>query len=202
MEILKSLFRKRSRTKDYNESTLVGIRKNLAEYSGKHISIIECVSRTGPLTTDWILTDSPEKKDVYDTILIMISNYYIMLHMDMYTGFYSVNRNHTSNLVAGLVEDVLKEASKKHHGLKSTDYNEAIQKSREFTVQMVEVYYRVGIEGCHKYLSSSIYSVLLSVNKNLSVKRDRIESLIRSIQADKYLSGNNLIEELSLEHTG
>ena len=201
MEILKSLFKKRSGT-NHIKSPLNEIRKNLGEYSCYHISITECVSKIGPLTTEWILKDNPEKKDVHDTILIMLSNYYIMLHMDMYTGFYSVNRNHTSNYVNVLVEDVLKVLFKNKRGLNSTDYDAVIQKSRNYTMQLVEVYYKAGIEGCHKYISSSVYSVLLSENKNLSVKRDGIESLMRSIQADKYLSGNNVYEVLNLDNTG
>lgn len=92
----------------------------------------------------------------------MVSNYYIMLYMDIYTGFYTVNREFTSGLVASLVEDVLREASKKNQGIKSIDHDVAIQKSRAFTKQIVEVYYSTGIDGCHRYIASSIYSVLVS----------------------------------------
>ncbi|MCC5907573.1 MAG: hypothetical protein JJU13_15275 [Balneolaceae bacterium] len=209
MEIFKSLFKKWSNT-EYKNSTLNDIRKNLDEYSRKRISIIECVSEIGPLTTELILMDisvKNEKKDLYDSILIMISNYYIMLHMHMYTGFYLVNRQHICDLVAGLVkdvlEDLLKEPSRKQRGLKSTDYDTAIQLSREFAMQLVEEYYRGGIEGCHRYISSSVYSVLLSENKNLSVKPEYIEeSLVRSIQAYKYLTIDIDAKQFSNNMTG
>lgn len=205
MEMLKALFfNKRSGTK-YRKKTLIEIRKILAKYSCKHISIVECVSKTGPLTAELIFmhsSDKKEKKSVYDSILIMITNYYVMLHMDMYTGFYAVNRKHTFDLVSSLVEEVLKETAKKQGGLKSNDPDKAIQKSRDFTKQMVEVYYRAGIEGCNRYIASSVYSALLSVNKHASVNRDRVEHIVRAIQAERFLTGSYEDAEFSLENAG
>ncbi len=130
-----------------------------------------------------------------------------MLHMHMYTGFYLVNRQHICNLVAGLVEDVLeglsKESSIKQRGLKSTDYDTAIHLSREFAMQLVEVYYRAGIEGCHRCISSSVHSVLLSENKDLSVKPKYIEeNLVQSIQAYKYLTIDIDAKQFSNNMTG
>ncbi len=61
MEIFKSLFKKWSST-EYKNITLNDIRKNLIEYSRKRISIIECVSEIGPLTTELILMDISVKK--------------------------------------------------------------------------------------------------------------------------------------------
>lgn len=205
MEMLKSLFfKKRSRTK-YRKNTLNEIRKILAKYSRKHISIVECVSKAGPLTAELIFINNSgkkDKKDVYDSILIMIANYYVMLYMDMYTGYYAVSRKHTGNLVFSLVEEVLKETENKQKELKSNGSDIAILKSRDFTMQMVEVYYRTGIEGCHKYITSSVYSVLLSDNKNISVKRDHIEYIVGAIQAEKFLTGSFGDVENSLENTG
>lgn len=206
--MLKTLFfKKRSMTK-YRENTLNEIRKNLTEYSRKHISIIECVSLTGPLTTELIFMYSSEKKEkksegVYDSILIMITNYYVMLYMDMYTGFYTVSKNYTCKLVSTLVEKILKEIANKQKGLKSNNLDKAIHKSGYFTRQIVEVYYSSGIEGCHKYLLTSVYPALLSNNKNLSIKRDHIEYIFRTVQAEKFLTATCYGDaEYSLEHTG
>lgn len=185
-------FNKRSSSKHKN-NTLNEIKKNLEEYSSKHISIKECVAKTAYLTAELIflyISKRKENKSVYDSIIIMSSNYYAMLHIDMYTGFYTVNKKHTCDLVSTLVEEVLKETAKKQGGLKSSDLHTAIQKSHDFTQEMVEVYYRAGIEGCHKYIASSIYSALLSEYKNLSVKRDSIEYVVRTIQAEKILTRN------------
>jgi len=204
MEMFKSLFKRRSGKRNTN-GTLNNIRKNLAEYTFKHVSIIECVSKTAPLTTELILLDSSSKKersDVYDSILIMVSNYYMMLHMDMYTGFYAVNRKHTSGLVGSLADDALKVASENQRGLKAINHEAATQKSLDFAKQIVEVYYTSGTEGCQRYIASSIYSVLVSSNNDRSVKSDRIEFIVRSIRADKYLSGNYDNEELALYNTG
>ena len=205
MEMLKTLFsRNRSKSK-FRKKTLSEIRKILSEFSRKHISIVECVSKAGPLTTELIFLNSSvkkEKKGVYDSILIMVANYYVMLYMDMYTGYYAVSRKHTCNLVYSLVEEVLKETADKQKVLKSNGSDLAILKSRDFTLQMVEVYYRAGIEGCHNYITSSVYSVLLSDNKNLSVKRDHVEFIVRAIQAEKFLTGSFGDVENSLENTG
>lgn len=105
-------------------------------------------------------------------------------------------------MVSTLVEEVLKETAKKQKGLKSNDPYSVIHKSRDFTKQMVEIYYRTGIEDCHRYVASSVYLALLSENKNLSVKSERVEYIVRSIQAEKFLTGNYEDAEYSLENTG
>lgn len=204
MEILKTLFSKKRLRIEYRKNALNEIRKILAEYSRKHISIVECISNTGPLTADLIFMYSSEKtnKSVYDSILIMITNYYVMLYMDMYTGFYTVSRNHTCNMVSSLVDEILNETAKKQKRLKSHKPNTAIHKSRDFTKQMVEIYYRTGIEDCHRYVASSVYLALLSENKNLSVKRERVERIVRAIQAEKFLTGLFKDADFSLEETG
>ena len=202
MEILKALFSKKRLRANHRKKTLNKIRKILAEYSCKDISIVECVSYTAPLTAELVFMYSSEKTktSVYDSVLIMITNYYVMLYMDMYTGFYAVSRKHTCNLVSSLVEEVLKETVKNQKGLKSNNPLTTIHKSHDFTREMVEVYYRMGIEGCHRYVASSIYSSLLSENKNPSVKRELVEYIVRTIQAEKYLSGNYADAEFSLEY--
>lgn len=174
--------------------TLNAIRQILAEYSGRHISITECLSKAGSMTADLIFTHYAEaktdkNKSTYDTILIMATNYFAMLHMDMYTGFYAVNKTHTVNQVAALVENVLRETAD-NRGLKTHTFDEAIRESLDFTEQMVDVYYRAGTEGCHRFISSAIYSLLLFKNRNLSVKREQIEEAVRTIQAEKYLAAN------------
>lgn len=205
MEILKTLFFKKRVKANYRKTTLNEIRKILEEYSNKRISIAECVSNTAPLTAELIFMYSSEKTktSVYDSVLIMITNYYVMLYMDMYTGFYAVSKNYTCNLVSSLAEEVLNETAKNQNGLKSNNSDTAIQKSRNFTKEMVEVYYRTSIEGCHRYVASSIYSSLLSEHKNPSVNRDLVEHIVRAIQAEKFLAGgfedskvNNIINVL------
>lgn len=205
MEILKTLFLKKRLRPKYRKKTLNEIREILAEYSRKQISIVECVSIVGPLTAELIFMYSADKKNksVYDSILIMITNYYVMLYMEMYTGFYAVSRNHTCNMVSSLVEEVLKETAKMQKGLKSNDPDMAIHKSGDFTQEMVEVYYRTGIEDCQRYVASSIYLALLSENRNQSVKRDWVEHIVRSVQAEKFLNGYNYeAAEFRLENTG
>ena len=193
MEILKTLFSKKSLSPKYTKKSLDEIRKILADYFRKQISIVECVSNTGPLTAELIYKYSADNttKSVYDTILVIITNYYVMLYMEMYTGFYAVSRNHTCNMVSSLVEEVLLEMAKKQKGLKTNDPHTAIHKSRHFTRQMVEVYYRTGIDDCHRYVATSIYWALLTENRNLSVKREWVEQIVRATQAEKFLAGNS-----------
>lgn len=200
MEILKTLFFKKRLRAKYRKRTLNEIRKVLEDYSRKHISIVECVSSTAPLTTELIFMYSSEKtkRSVYDSVLIMITNYFIMLYMDMYTGFNAVSKNHTCNLVSSLAEEILKETAKNQKKLTSNNSDAVIQQSREFTIEMVEVYYRIGIEGCHRYVASSVYSALLSEYKNPSVNRGLVEYIVRTIQAEKFLTDSCEDSKLSM----
>jgi len=189
-------------SKDINkERALNAIKQNLAEYHCKNITFIECLSQTGPMTADLIMKYGAEgkpPKSAYDTILIIATNYYAMLHMDIYTGFYAINRDYTYTQVTNLVEGALKEIDSKG-GFKAHNYEYILKKSRDFTKQMVEVYYRVGTDGCHKFVVSSIYSVLLSVNMRKTVGRDQIENTVRTIQAEKFFIGNHHNGESQLE---
>lgn len=173
------------------ERALNAIKQNLAEYYCNNISFIECLSQTAPMTADLIIkygTDGAPKS-AYDTILIIATNYYAMLHMDMFSGIYAINKEYTYNQVTNLVEGALKEIDRED-GFKTHDFEYVLLRSRDFTKQMIEVYYRVGTKGCHKFVVSSIYSVLLSVNLKHSVERDQIENTVRTIQAEKFFIGN------------
>jgi hypothetical protein len=195
------LFNKNSN--DINkERALNAIKQNLAEYYCKKISFIECLSQTAPMTADLIIKygiSGKTPKSAYDTILIIATNYYAMLHMDMYTGFYAINKEYTYNQVTNLVEGALKEIDE-NGGFKAHKFEYVLRTSRDFTRQMIEVYYRVGTEGCHKFVVSSIYSVLLSVNLKHSVERDRIENTVRTIQAEKFFIGNHHNDQSSVEN--
>jgi hypothetical protein len=170
-----------------NERVLNTIKQNLAEYYFRNITFSECLSKTSPMTADLIIKYGAEEnqpKSGYDTILFIVTNYYTMLHIDMYTGFYAINKNYTYNHVTILVEEALKEIDN-NGGFKTHRYKYILQKSRDFTKEMVEVYYRVGTYGCHDFVVSSIYSILLSVNMKKTVGRDQIENIIHTIQAEK-----------------
>lgn len=194
------LFNKNSR--DINkERAINAIKQNLAEYYCENISFIECLSQTAPMTADLIIkygTEGDAPKSAYDAILIIATNYYAMLHMDMYTGFYAIDKEYTYNQVTSLVEGALKEIDAEK-GFKTHNFDYALRTSRDFTRQMIEVYYRVGTDGCHKFVVSSIYSVLLSVNLKHSVERDRIENAVRTIQAEKFFIGNHHNQKRSVD---
>lgn len=197
------LFNKNSRD-IHKEKVLNAIKQNLAEYYCKNISFIECLSKTAPMTADLIIkygTEEKAPKSAYDTIQIIATNYYAMLHMDMYTGFYAINKEYTYNQVTTLVEGALKEINEKG-GFKAHKFDYVLRISREFTSQMIEVYYRVGTEGCHKFVVSSIYSVLLSVNLKHSRGREQIEDTVRNIQAEKFFIGNHHNDHSSVDNQG
>lgn len=171
------------------KSALESIRKNLAGYFKKDISITECLSVTGPMTANLIVHNDPDmdvSEDDYDTISIIAINYYTMLYMDIYTGFYAVNKKHTCDQVSSMVEDVLKIVSEKKQ-FKSINLDTAVQKSRYFTRQLVDIYYRVGMEGCQRYVPTAMYSVLLAKSPDPVVNRDQIEKTVRDIHAEEYL---------------
>lgn len=174
----------------FNEKVALDtIRENLAGYSNKNITITECLSVTGPMTADLIVHHEPEmdvSADEYDRIIIIAVNYYVMLYMDVYTGFYAVNKKHICDQISAMVEDALKIISEKKQ-FKSYNLETAIQKSRFITQQLVDIYYRIGVEGCQRYVPAAIYSVLLAKNRNPVVNRNQIEKTVRTIHAEEYL---------------
>lgn len=201
MKGLSNLLNNRNSNDVNKERALNAIKQNLAEYFCKNITFNECLSQTGPMTTDLIIkygTEEKQPKNVYDTILIITTNYYTMLHIDMYTGFYTINKDYTYNQVANLVEGALKEIDN-NGGFKAYSYEKILQKSRDFTKQMVEVYYRLGTDGCHKFVISSIYSVLLSGNMRNIAGMNQIENTVHTIQAEKFFIENHHYGESRLE---
>lgn len=169
------------------------IRKNLENYSGRHISIKECLSKAGALTTDLILYQNSGNQvsdNDRDSIFIVTVNYYAMLYMQLFTGNFTVEKRHTYQQITKLVEDVLKETDESS-GLKTDDLTEAIYTSREFSKQIVDIYYRAGSDGCQKYLTASIYSILLPGNGYQAVDREKIGAAIMELDADKFLNGSS-----------
>lgn len=49
----------------------------------------------------------------------------------------------------------------------------------------------MGTCGCHPFVISSIYSVLLSMNMRRIVGRDQIENTLRTIDAEKIFRGKH-----------
>lgn len=166
------------------------ITKNLENYSLRLISIKECISNAGALTTDMILyqnADNEISNSARDGIFIVSVNYYAMLYMQLFTGNFTVDRRHTYQQVISLMEDVLTDADK-NGVLWTEDFPEAINSSREFSRQMVDFFYRAGTDGCQKYLTASIYSILLPGNGYSAINRRQIENEIQALNAEKFLN--------------
>ncbi len=180
--------------KDVNKDrALNAIKQNLGKYYSRKITIKECLLQSGPLTADLIFQYSAEEnypKKAYDTILVIATNYFAMLHMDMYTGFYAVNKAHTYNQVSKLVEEALEEMNNNGR-FQAYKYNSLLRESRDFTKQMVEVYYRMGTDGCQEFVVSTIYAVLSSLDIKGAVGKDQIENTVRTIEAEKIFHGNH-----------
>lgn len=191
-----------NKTRVFKKNYQQAITRILEEYSQRNISIVECLSKISPLTADLILIVGSEVKSVkkvYDSILIIVANLYGILQLERETEFYTVNKEQTSKRVSALMKDVLRKTQEKT-GFKTDDLDTAIRKSDVFTAQLVEAHYRAGREGCHRFVTSSIYSVLLSADRNLTMKRSEIENTVRAILAEEYFRSDNEKVELSLEY--
>lgn len=189
MEILSELLSKKRSDSEQKRAILNAIKQNLEEYSGKQISIRDCISKTGVLTADLILYHNSNAKipdNIYDQILVMAANYYAMIYIDMYTGFYTVRKDYVNNQVSSLVNDVLNEL-KKSGVLKTNNLNLTVHTSRSFTKDLIEMYYRSGTEGCLRLLTTSIHSLLQSVNRKNTIDKKRIEHVMQMIQAERVL---------------
>jgi hypothetical protein len=191
MEILSELLNKRTKFEsDRKRALLNAIKQNLEAYSGKHISIRDCIAKTGVFTTDLILYHNSDAKvpdNIYDQILVMAANYYTMIYIDMYTGFYTVRKDYVNNQVSSLTEDVINEV-KKSGVLKTNNLNLVVHTSRDFTTELIEIYYMSGTEGCLRYLISSIHSLLQSVNRKNTIDKKRIKDIMLTIRAERTLS--------------
>lgn len=190
MELLKDVFSRTYSKTTEEKSNLDAIKNLFEEYSCEELPVNQCLAKTGSQTADLVIYQISNVKvpdPLYDSIVLLITNYYAMLHVaDMYTDYYVPDKKNTFDRVAGLMEDILNETVQ-NRGLKDCDFGQAMIKSREYTRQYVEVFYRAGLEGCYKYLTTSIYSVLLYANQASAVKKQKIEQIIRAIQADKVL---------------
>ncbi|WP_340104915.1 hypothetical protein [Rhodohalobacter sp. 8-1] len=156
-------------------------------YSRKNLSISECLPSSGALTADLIVyyninIDIPE--NVYDTILVVAINYYAMLYIDIFSGYYSVNKKHTYIQLISLVEEVLRKSNKTK--MYVIDDEEALYRSRELSKQAVDIFYRAGPDGCKKFLSVSINSVLLLTGiQQQIINRGQIDTIISGIYSKK-----------------
>lgn len=184
------LFKKRRDRIATRKKTLDEICHHLNEFSCKNIAFGECLVKTGILSTELIVnhyTDAKAPKNIHDLILIMFTNYYVILHTDNYSGNRTIHKEYISHQVAEICEIAIGEMAK-NRKFKLYDVHTANSKSSDFTKQLVDVYYITGVEGCLKYLSFAIYSALQSADKNQPLSKNRIENVIRSIEADKFLN--------------
>lgn len=191
MELLNKLFSKGRYNKTATrKKTLEDIKHHLHEFSCRMVPFSQCLSKTGTLSAELIVNHYSEvkvPKDIYDLILLMFVNYYVVLHIDNYSGDRSIDKNVICNQVAEISEVAIGEIIRTQK-FKSFNRRTANLKSRDFTGQLVDVYYVSGIDGCLKYVTFAIYSALQSVDKKHALSKTRIENIIRSVQAEKFLN--------------
>jgi len=163
------------------------INKSFEKYVCRNISIHKCLAKTGTLTAALIVNYIPDlksSKSAYDSISLLAAAYYAMLHMDMYTGFYSIKKEYICYQLERLLKDTLVEINR-NRSSHPEDSDSNRMKSHDICRQMVEAYYTAGLEGCLKHVSFSIRSL---ADKPHLLKRNELESLLRTIQAEKFLA--------------
>jgi len=166
------------------------INEQLVEYSSGNISLHECLTNAGLLSVKLIddhYTETELPAKIHDDILTMFTNYYAILHIDNFSGNYIVNKDYIYHQVLPINDRALTEILKKG-AMKSFDLKTARRNSRIFIYQLIDTYYKSGIEGCLKYLCFSVYSLLKSTNNRSDLNQKNIEKLIRRVQAEKFLS--------------
>jgi len=196
MKIMNSSVKKRTSPSSDTErkKMLDAINGNLHEYFTRKISIKDCLLKTGQLTTDLIVyhysdVKLPSKKQ--SIIEMMIINYYVILHIDMYTGFYTVNKEFIYKIALNLSEEILKQ-SMAIRRLKMDEYENLKVQSRDFLHKQVYIIYRLGAEGCIRHVSAAIYNEILSADKNTNLSIEMIMDGIRSVQSKKFLNSCDL----------
>ena len=191
MELLnKILFKGRSNKTTTRKQTLEDIKHHLHEFYCRMVPFSQCLSKTGTLSAELITNHYSEGKvsdEIYDIILLMFVNYYVVLHIDNYSGDRSIDKDFIYDHVAKISDKAISEIVR-NRNFKSYDRRTASLKSRDFARQLVDVYYISAIGGCLKYVTFAIYSALQSVDKKHVLSKTRIENIIRSVQAEKFLT--------------
>mgnify|MGYP005844974713 CR=1 FL=1 len=164
------------------------INNRFNQYTCHEISIEKCMSETSYLTADLLVYHFKFKvpAQIYHRILLRIANYYVMLHMDMYTGFYTIDMNFVFNRAKKLWEDTLKEIEK-NKTLDKADFERDKINAQNYLWNQVRVDYSNGMEGCLKLLANSIHAEITSFDKKGTISKKRIEEIIRTVQARKFL---------------
>jgi len=190
MRLLNAIFVKNARRKNVTrKKTLDEINHHLMEFSCSNIPLNVCLSKTGALSADLITNHYSEvtvPKNIYDSILIMFTSYYVLLHINNYTGNYTINKDYIYKQLVEISDEVMSETAN-NRKFKSYNLHIANHKSCDYIRQLLDVYYKSGIDGCLKYLTFSIYSALLSVDKEYALSKNKIENVIRTVQAEKFL---------------
>ncbi len=166
------------------------INEQLEKYSSGNIPLHECLTNAGLLSVKLIddhYTETKLPENIYDDILTMFTNYYTILHIDNFSGNYIVNKEYIYHQVLPINDRALTEIFKMDK-MKSFDLKTARRNSRKFIYQLIDTYYKSGIEGCLKYLCFSVYTLLKSTGNRSDLNKQNIEKLIRRVQAEKFLS--------------
>lgn len=171
------------------KSIMEQINSRFTQYSCKEISIQECLSNTSYLTADLLMyqTNSKIPRGPYEKALVMIANYFAILHMDLYTGFHAIDRNYIFNQVKNLSDQTIDELTKIRRPA-GYDVDTLKEKSHINLAAQMKTYYEKGPEGCLKNLARSIYDEISFLDKNNSLSQAGIEEVIQSVQAEKFFN--------------
>jgi len=197
MKMLNSSVKKRTSISSDTErkKMLDAINGNLHEYFRRKISIKDCLIKTGQLATDLIVyhySDVKLPRKTQSIIEMMITNYHVILHIDMYTGFYTVNREFIYKMALNLSEEILKQPMAVRR-LKMDEYENLEAQNRDFLRKQVNIIYRMGAEGCMRHLTAAIYNEILSADKNTNLSKQKIEDVILSVQSRKFLNSCDFV---------
>lgn len=182
------------------------IKYNFARYSNHEISIQELISKASRLTTGLLVNQLevaiPKKKS--ERVSMMVANYYIMIYLDMYTACCTVEKSFIYEQKRKMIDEV---NSQNETDLELTDkikFGEHLsiksktsdKKNKEIDYQypkeQLDIYYIHGLEGCQMKLVRSIHSEFTSVDTNDKISEKKIEEILRSTLADKFLNSNNI----------
>lgn len=189
MKLINKIRKRRKRGKNLSKKkTLEEIQHTLNSYSNRKYSLENCLATAGSLSTDLVLSHCPENKipdNVHDKISILFTIYYIMLHMDNYTGQHLISRDYIYKQAEEMCEEILKEAVQ-NNKMKSLSLHIAHLNAKEPLWHMVNTDYDNGKEGCLHYLAGSIHTLLKSSDKTLPLTKNSIAVIIGKVHADKY----------------
>jgi len=210
MKVKENILKYQKRISDRNTAlrkkhVLEQIDSCVDRYSKSDITVPQLISNLSHLATDLLVKQL--NLDIWDKsykrIEMMIANYLIMVHLDMYAGFNTVGSHYLYRQELGLNDKInryrdnnsdgistKKSKPYRNPGINSKIENEKIRENpSQYLKEQLKIYYIYGLRGCLMKLVRSINNEISSKDGKTSINENKIEEIIGLKRIETKLNG-------------